>query len=292
LQNRKDEFKEFARKVFTNLNWVTYNRFRPEEFTDCIHEISGLMNQISHVVIDISGMSKMLIMVLLHGLRNIDKPLSIIYARAERYYPLREDFERDRTNEKASNSFPYYLTTHVYDVVTTTELSSIAMQGAPLVMIAFPNFNYLEVAALLNGISVHKLYLIESINDLKKNQWRLDAIRWINRGLATYINPIRQEVDASDIPASVRILENIYRNEYITHKIILSPTGGKLQAVASFCLKIMHPDIHIIYPVVKKFAKEYTEGYLDHSEIFFPNFQGYTHELSLYRKRWDIDSFK
>ena len=75
------------------------------------------------------------------------------------------------------------------------------------------------------------------------------------------------------------------RQVNFTHKIALSPTGGKLQAVATFCLKIMHPDIHIIYPVVRQFAQDYTEGYLSHSEIYLPNFKEYTAILDQYRKR-------
>jgi hypothetical protein len=65
----------------------------------------------------------------------------------------------------------------------------------------------------------------------------------------------------------------------------LSPTGGKMQAVASFCMKIMHPDIHILYPVVRQFAQDYTQGCASHEEYYFDNFSELTKTLSQYRKK-------
>ncbi|MCJ7762959.1 hypothetical protein MUP38_05855, partial [Candidatus Bathyarchaeota archaeon] len=127
--------------------------------------------------------------------------------------------------------------------------------------------------------------LIESISDPKQNSWRLEAIRWINRGVRKYVNPVLYKVDASDINANIKIMESIYRKCHLTHKIALSPTGGKLQAVATFCLKIMHPDIHIVYPVVREFAQDYTEGYLTHYEVFFQSFRDYVNDLNQYRMR-------
>jgi hypothetical protein len=136
---------------------------------------------------------------------------------------------------------------------------------------------------LLNETNAQKLFLIESIRDPEKNSWRLDAIRWINRGLRTYVTPVCYELDASDINANIGLLDKIYNEYYLTHKIAISPTGGKLQAMATFCLKSMHPDIHIVYPVVKEFEQDYTEGYLPHSEIFFPNFEDYFKRLNRHR---------
>lgn len=282
-ENRKTEFADLAAKVFGDIQWRTYNRFCPEDFTQSLHDIVGFSRSVSKVVVDVSAMSKMLVVALLHGLRDLNLPLAIAYAPAEVYYPLKGDYEKAK--EKLSDASPYFLTTDVYRVVTTTSLSSIAMQGAPLVMVAFPNFNHLEIAALLNEMNAQKLFLVESVPRPEKDAWRLDAVRWINRGLKTYVTPTCYQTDALDTNANIEILERIYNDWHLTHKIALSPTGGKLQAVATFCLKNMHPDIHIVYPVVRKFAKDYTEGCLPHSEISFRNFRDYVTKLDHYRKR-------
>lgn len=280
-RNRKAEFADYAATVFGSVLWKIYDRGCPENFTHTLQDIVGLSGSVSRIVVDVSAMSKMLVVVLLHGLKTMDLPLSIIYAPARIYHPLREKYEKVKSTY--SDAFPYFLTTDVYKVVTTTELSSIAMQGAPLVIVAFPNFNHLEIAALLNETNAQKLFLIESIRDPHHNPWRLDAIRWINRGLKAYATPICYETDASDINANIAILDKIYNEFHLTHKIALSPTGGKLQAIATFCLKNMHPDIHIVYPVVREFEQDYTEGYLTHSEIFFPSFRVFADKLNRHR---------
>jgi hypothetical protein len=282
IENRKSEFAALAAKIFCSVEWKTYDRPFPQKFTQVLHEIVEDSRFVSRVVVDISAMSKMLVAVLLNGLKNLNCPLSIVYAPAKSYYPLRDVYEKKAKSKP--ESFPYFLTSDVYRVVSTTELSSIAMQGAPLIMVAFPNFNYREIAALLNETNAQKLYLIESVRDLEEDAWRLEAIRWINRGLKTYVTPLCETVVSSDTNANIRILDRIYDNYHLTHKIAVAPTGGKLQAVATFCLKIMHPDIHILYPVVREFEKDYTEGYLPHLEIFFKNFRDYTNTLDRHRQ--------
>ncbi len=280
--NRKDEFNNYAEEIFSKIIWAEYNRYSPEEFTETVNKILDMSKHFSQIVIDISGMSKMLIIVLLHGLKELIVPIRIIYARAGLYHPIRKEFERVKAQDQ-TNKFPYFLTSHVYEVLTTNELSSISMQGAPILLIAFPNFNYLEVAALLNTMNPQKLFLIESINELSKNAWRLDAIRWLNSELEKYISPTKYEIDASELDLTINILEEIYSKWHLTHKIILSPTGGKLQTVASLFFKIIHPDVHIIYPVVKRFDQEYTEGARDHYEILIENFHEFTKKLSSIR---------
>lgn len=284
-RNRCEEFEKLALDIFQSFCWKTYDRKCPENFEESINQLIFLSSTASQIVIDISGMSKMLIVVILYGLRHTKVPVSIIYAPAEKYYPTRLNFAREKGKAESTDYFPYFLTTDVYKVVTTTKLSSIAMHDAPLVMVAFPNFNHLEISALLNETNSQKLFLIDSVKNLEHNSWRLEAIKWVNRGINKYVSPVTYEIDASDINANIDLLEAIYNEWHLTHKVALSPTGGKLQAVATFCLKVMHPDIHVVYPVVRHFAEEYTEGFTSHKEIFFQDFSEYTHHLDMHRRK-------
>jgi hypothetical protein len=150
-------------------------------------------------------------------------------------------------------------------------------------MIAFPNFNHLELTALLSEMNPQHLVLIEGVPNPSRNAWRLNAIKWINRGLDAYLTPTRYEIDPLDLESSLSLLEkihNLYRN---THKVMVSPTGSKLQAVAVFCLKSMHPDVHIVYPVVRAFAEEYTSGWTNLLEIFIEDFRSFTSSLNAHR---------
>ena len=247
-KNRKDDFDKLAHEVFKHVDLITFNRKSPELFDKELLKIQEATNRCSHIIIDISAMSKMLIVVLLYGLRKISLPLSIIYSPAKIYHPTKEKFESIKNKTGLLEMPPYFLTTDVNSVVTTSELSSIAMQGEPVVLIAFPNFNHREISALLNETNAQEVFLIEGKHKTADALWRLDAIRWINGGFRSYSNVHFIEIYASDIKDNIKLLDQLYQTNYLSHKIALAPTGGKLQAVASFFLKVMHPDIQIIYP--------------------------------------------
>ena len=176
-----DEFENLAIKVTQSnkLNWITYYRPIPEDFSECIEYVKKLIGLAENIIIDISGMSKFLIVVLLHGLEDYPGNVHIIFSEAEIYHPLREDFE-SKIESLSEDIMPSFLTTNVYKIVTTTELSSTSMQGYPLLIIAFPTFNYEEMYALLNEITPQYLVKIEGNPREKKNQWRLEAIQRIN----------------------------------------------------------------------------------------------------------------
>lgn len=294
-RNRKAEFQGKLDELNIpkkNVKWITYDRFEPERFLKEFETINKISSQASNIVVDISAMSKLFIMVLLQGLRNYKGKLTIFYAEAETYHPDEEEFkgQKDRF-EKETETLPIFLTTDVFNIITTTSLSTISMQGFPLLMIAFPTFNYRELTALINEITPQHLILLEGMPHEPHNYWRLDAIRWLNRRiLEEHIagNEILTEqkriISTFHYKETIKILEKIYQKYKYTRRIVVVPTGSKLQTVGMFLFKQMHPDIQIIYPVTKKFADEYTKKYKALWEISFPNFSEYMIELDEYRK--------
>jgi hypothetical protein len=281
-RNRRSDFDQKAQGLFDSVSWETYHRFQPEAFTEALGRTRERSLSSSQILLDVSAMSKMLIVVMLQGLRTLDCPLRIVYSAAKIYHPTRSEYEK---RSLVAPEPPIFVTTDVFRVVTTHALSSIAMQGAPIVMIAFPNFNYLELMALLNEINPHQLILIEGSTSSSEDAWKLEAIRKINKGLEVYLEPKRFLADPLDIEANLSILDEIYNEYCYTHKVALAPTGGKLQAVAAFFFKVMHPDIHIVYPAVRDFAKDYTDGCINPSEVYFPNFQKFITQLDKHRVR-------
>jgi len=294
-RNKKEEYQKKLEELDIpdeNVEWIVYHRYRPEEFLRDLNKIREIISLTSNVVIDISAMSKLLIMVLLQGLRDLDINLTLVYAEAEVYHPIGEKFEAERKkHEKETETLPTFLTTGLYDIVTTTSLSTTAMQGYPLMMIGFPTFNHRELTALVNEITPQHLVLLDGRPHEADNHWRLDAIRWLNR-------KIRKEfsngdtvcghgkvVSTFDYKETVVELEKIYQSCKYDRRIIVVPTGSKLQTFGVFLFKQMHPDIQIIYPVTKKFSETYTEGYKTIWEIALPSFSEFVSLLDRYRKK-------
>lgn len=296
--NNKNRTKEFGKKVknitLENSFWLIYNRFDPEEFCNDFVGIKKDVWETANVVIDISSMSKFLIIVILDLLEEYEGNVHIIYSEAEIYHPTKEKFEEIK--QGLPESIPTFLTKDVYNIVTTKSLSSIAMPGSPLLSIAFPTFNHKELEALLSEITPQYLIKIEGIPHEQHNRWRLDAIHHINRTIdKSFIlnidEIIHENVTTFDYIELVRILDKIYKKYRYTHKCIIAPTGSKLQTLGVYIFKQMHPEVQIVYPVTKDFAEEYSEGctHIWHIPIF--NFFSFVKKLSEHR-RYHVKSLK
>ncbi|NJD76399.1 MAG: hypothetical protein FIB08_04790 [Candidatus Methanoperedens sp.] len=287
-KNKVDEFEKIAIKLSNKnkLEWVSYNRHNPEEFSKHIEKLKKLISITDNTVIDISGMSKFLIVTLLYGLRDYPGNIYIIYCEAKIYFPKPEDCASIK--EKSPEETPSFLTTNVYKIVTTTELSSISMQGYPLLIIAFPTFNYKEMYALLNEITPQYLVKIDGIPREKHNQWRLGAIRLINgkiyRDFVPKIRIDEKESSTFDYIQTIEVLNDIYVDYKYTHKCIIAPTGSKLQTLGVLFFKQIYPEIQLVYPVTATFSKEYTQGYKDIWYIEFKNFSEFMKKLGNFRK--------
>lgn len=289
-KNKVNEFEELSSKVTgkNKLKWETYDRPNPEAFSNSIKYFEKLLGSTEDVVVDISGMSKFLVVVLLYGLRDYSGNIHIIYGVAEIYHPLRDEYESGK-EKLPEDTPPSFLTTNVYKIVTTTELSSASMQGYPLSIIAFPTFNYKEMYALLNEITPQCLIKIEGNPREVHNRWRLDAIRWINRKIARDFAPnieniSEEELSTFDYLKTIRILDDIYDAHKYTHKCIIAPTGSKLQTLGVLFFKQMYPEIQLIYPATSNFSKEYTEGCTEIWHIVFKNFSHFMIELENFRR--------
>jgi len=289
-KNKIRKFEDFVSNVTqkSKFEWMIYDRRNPEEFSNSIKIIEKSLELEENIVIDISGMSKFLIVVLLYGLKDYSGNIHIVYCEAEIYHPLKEEYESEKGN-LAEDTFPSFLTTNVYNIVTTTELSSTSMQGYPLLIIAFPTFNYKEIYTLLNEITPQYLFKIEGNPREEHNQWRLEALRWINRKLNSDFDPnikgiYNTELSTFEYVKTIEILDEIYKKRKYTHKCIIAPTGSKLQALGVLFFKQMYPEIQLVYPVTTMFLEEYTEGCKEMWHIKVENYSEFMMKIADFRR--------
>ena len=293
-RNKLAEFKEKIEEFKipeSSIEFIIYDRFEPEEFLEKLDMVKKSIIPDSHIIVDISAITKLLIVILLQGLIDRKNNLHIVYSEAEIYHPVKEKFNAEKSKyERETESLPIFLTTDVYDIVTTTSLSTTSMQGYPLLMVAFPTFNHCELTALVNEITSQHLILIEGRPHEKQNHWRLEAIKWLNRKIIEHLSSNgntkghEKIVSTFDYKETIKVLEEIYQKFKYSRKLIVVPTGSKLQTFGVFILKQMHPDIQIVYPVTKEFTELYTEGAKALWCISFSNFSSSVRRLDEYRK--------
>lgn len=240
------------------INWIEFNRYAPDSFSDefrsHVEKTEG-----SKFLVDISGMSKHLIMIIISMLSNMDCEIVIFYAEADTYGPTEEEF---RTEWKAGpEETPAFLTYDIYDIVTSTELASVAKGGQPLILIAFPAFNYRKLMALASELSPRLLLSIEGVPHYEEDRWRFDAIRTLNEEVESYIKVKKYDASTFNYAETLEILDEIYHEYADTNRLVLAPTGSKLQTVAASIFRRLHSDIQIVYPVMTDFDEDYTKGW-------------------------------
>ena len=288
-RNRREEFETLGSKAAlrNDVEWLIYDRFDPEKFYHDFKQKKKLINETANVIIDISGMSKFLIVVLLDIFKDFNGNVIVIYSEAETYYPKFEEFESKKSEMLGIT--PTFLTKDLYNIALTTSLSSITMQNFPLLMIAFPTFNYKELIALLNELTPQYLIEFEGVPHKEDNRWRLEAVRWINSNIdKDFIlkidEIIHEELSTFDYEGTVTTLDKICMKYRYTHKCVIAPTGSKLQTLGVFIFKQLHPEVQVVYPVTKEFAEEYTEGCRNIWVIKFLKFHNFIKNLEKHRR--------
>ncbi|MBU4139714.1 MAG: hypothetical protein KJ729_07245, partial [Euryarchaeota archaeon] len=122
------------------------------------------------------------------------------------------------------------------------------------------------------------------------NQWRLEAIRWINGKIySDFVPKIRideKESSTFDYIQTIEVLNDIYINSQYkyTHKCIIAPTGSKLQTLGVLFFKQMYPEIQLVYPVTATFSNEYTQGSKNIWSVKFKDFSEFMKKLGNFRK--------
>ena len=165
---------------------IEYDRFHPAVFEDKFRrEIDEMFEKIEEVVVDISVMSKLMILIILAALRNYRGKVRVIYTEPLDYAPTKEEYERHRKNLRHAANLPSY---GVHDVVRTPILTSVVMQRSPAIIVAFTSFNEQLIRALLSNFNPTHLFLINGVPPTLS--WREGATQEIH---ADILNDYRVE---------------------------------------------------------------------------------------------------
>lgn len=274
--NEKNRLNDVENELRTNGfiveedNVIIYDRFLPEAFEGQLQKQLEAIAADS-ALIDISTMSKLQIILVLKVCADMRLNVRILYTEAEIYGPNEEKFNKARQAGKIRRP-SLQVFSGIHGVVRVKSLSSIAMQGQSTAALVFMSFNDALTQVLLNSIYPGRLFLINGRPP--QHSWREEATAWIH-------NQVRQEwqednptmlkedcsvllpervVSTLDYRETVRMLIQLYWQLSAEHRILLAPAGSKMQAVGSYIVKALHPDIHIEYPSPEGFHPSYSEG--------------------------------
>ena len=251
------------RRIATDSGIVTVGfRYDRENPAGKGEEIVDYAGQFERVIVDISGMSRLLIVQIVVALiRRRIKNVAVIYSQAQKYAPSEEEFRRDSPRVVAGRSLSY-LSSGVYEIAAAPELSSVAMSGAEVRLITFPSFDPDQLANVVQELQPTYGDFVFGESPLKSNGWRADAARALNaRILSDIANKEWHYTSTFDYRSTLEKLLAIYARRSMFDRIVISPTGSKMQslAVGLFCGGL--EDVQVVYPTPQRFPEpeRYTE---------------------------------
>jgi hypothetical protein len=262
LENRLDEIRALCKTAGLKATEITYDRQNPAGFGSLILErIAGVRGRI---ILDVSAMSRLLIVQSLVALKQRTSGLNncvVAYAEAASYPPTEEEVEQEL---RQSGEDPLYsillLSSGVFDVTIVPELSSTAIGGTHTRLVVFPTFSTDQLTALRSELAPSRLTCIHGVPPSPQNQWRTAAIARINRlSLAPPENFLASTLDYRE---TFDFLLQLYDAHSDRERILLSPTGSKMQSVAVGLFCAFMDDVQIVYPTPNEFRspKSYTQG--------------------------------
>jgi hypothetical protein len=262
-ENRRTEIHDICRVASVSCFDISYDRQDPSGFGDSFLAALGPVH--GRLYVDISGMSRLLIVqiVVSLGIRALGfDRTTILYAEAAEYPPNKEEVQEALTK---SDVDPLYsimlLSSGVFDVMVVPELLSISLDGQQTRLIAFPSFNTDQLTALRTELQPSRYSIIHGAPPAPENKWRTEAIAKLN-----HIENLKGEesftADTLDYSETLDRLLEIYRLHGVTERILIAPTGSKMQAVAVGIFRAFIRDVQIVYPTPREFTSptSYTLG--------------------------------
>lgn len=255
-ENKIQELRTIGHGADLRVNEFTYDRENP---TGIGEEINRFTREFDHVFVDISGMSRLLIVqTLVAILGKNSRQVSIIYGEAQEYPPSESQFGQDH-----SPPILNYLSSGIFEIAATPELGSVSMLGEAIRLVTFPSFDPSQLTNLIQELQPTYTELIHGIPPTQENKWRTKAIRILNRQKLDELHGKEDhETSTLDYRETLRKLIQIYAERSMFDRLVVSPTGSKMQAVAVGLFRAALHDVQIVYPTPQVFTtpEKYTVG--------------------------------
>ncbi len=262
-ENHFGEIEQTCSRHGIKMFHLVYDRPNPFGFSEAF---TKLLNQISgRLFLDVSAMSRFLIVQIIVALKNSSRAFNkatVLYAEALYYPPSKEDVNEVLLHKQEYS--PYrcmFLSSGVFEVISVPELASVALQGQPIRLICFPSFNTDQLQALRGELQPAYLSVIHGRPPLEENAWRLESIKRLNQ-TENIMGREDFETSTLDYKETFELLLNIYSSHGAMERLIISPTGSKMQTVAVGLFRAFMDDIQVVYPVPRSFPapSNYTVG--------------------------------
>ena len=259
-QNRVEEIQQQSLRAGLNVTEFYYDRENPSGIGEELLEFS---RRFPRVLIDISGMSRLLIVQTIVALiRGRVPAISVFYSEAMEYPPTRDEFEGNLQDGDVGQP-DSYLSSGIFEIAAAPELSSVSMSGEAIRLIAFPSFDPAQLENSIQELQPTYTDVIHGAPPDVENKWRMEAIRMLNELTLNGLHGKSDFVASTlDYREAMKIMLCIYGRRSMFDRLVIAPTGSKMQTVAVAIFRAVLHDVQVVYPTPHVFTQpdRYTLG--------------------------------
>lgn len=256
--NKDAAVRMWTREYGVGLRECIYDRQSPARGGE---EIVRRLGAAKHVYVDVSGMSRLLIVQIVVALVQAERPFTIVYAEADEYYPTESEF-RERAGSGQGDRSIDFLSSGIFEVAATPELGSVAMLGEATRLVVFPSMETVQMKNLLQEVQPTYVDAIYGLWPRDRDRWRRAAAKQLNaRELQGQTGVSEHEASTLDYTDTLRVLLGIYAERSMFDRMLVAPIGSKMQAVAVGIVRSVLTDLQVVYPTPQELkADHYTKG--------------------------------
>lgn len=258
--NRKAELEALVRGRTSSETWLTYDRQNPG---DAGKDVLATCPSSRRLLVDVSGMSRLLMVQIVGAIIRAGRAstTTILYTEAAHYPPTKEAVEAAFSKADQLFGVINFISSGLFGLIAPAELSTVAMYGQPIRLIAFPTFNPTQFAALCSEINSSFFTVVHGVPPLPENAWRADAIRRLNN-IDSLRHPEEFRTSTLDYRETVKLLVELYQRHGDRQKLVIAPTGSKMQSLAVGIFVGIAHDVQVVYPAPRLFLEpdNYTKG--------------------------------
>ena len=256
-QNQETPCLKLCEERGLDVNEFVYDRERPSGIGPLLAKyVSGF----DRVFVDISGMSRLLIVQIIVALVESREPFHLLYAEAEVYLPFENMYQETYANDGPGASF---ISSGIFEIVSCPELSSVSMLGGAIRLISFPSFDPIQLLNLVQEVQPTHNNVVHGRPPSGEMAWRAAAIKQLNNPTVKALQHVDfHEASTLDYRETLDLVLDLYKQNSAFDRILIAPTGSKMQAVAIGLLRGWVTDLQIVYPTPLQFVDpdRYTEG--------------------------------
>jgi hypothetical protein len=237
-----------------------------------LSRMSQSLNRAPRVTFDISVAANRLLLRTFQVLLEADIDLRLTYAEAGTYHPTRQEYEADPSRWEGDDTIG--TEQGVSLVVPSPSYAGQHLDPLPNYVILFPSFRKDRSLAVLSAVdetlltSRHQdVVWVIGIPHAEQDQWRMDAMRSINRIPAS---AHQIEVSTFDYRETLFALERLHQERWEQYNLTISPLGSKLQGVGTALFCYLRPEVRVMFSAPKVYnANEWSSGCMAKWQIRF-----------------------